>query len=123
MKTLLIAMSLLAATTLSAYAAEPAKMVETKLGKVLATEKGMTLYSFDKDTKGKSNCDEKCLKNWPAFPADAKAKADGKWSLVKDSAGKDMWAYDGKPLYTFAKDTKAGETTGDGVGGVWHVVK
>ncbi|WP_438810678.1 hypothetical protein, partial [Proteus mirabilis] len=69
MKTLLIAMSLLAATTLTAFAAEPAKMVETKAGKVLATEKGMTLYTFDKDAKGKSNCDADCLKKWPAFHA------------------------------------------------------
>lgn len=123
MKTLLIAMGLLAATTLTAFAAEPAKMVETKAGKVLATEKGMTLYTFDKDAKGKSNCDADCLKKWPAFHADAKAKAAGKWSLVKAADGKDMWAYDGKPLYTFAKDAKEGETGGDGVGSVWHVVK
>eukprot|EP01133_Synstelium_polycarpum_P025925 gene25925-31130_t len=90
-----MAMSLLAATTLTAIAAEPAKMVETKAGKVLATDKGMTLYTFDKDAKGKSNCDADCLKKWPAF----------------------------HPLYTFAKDTKEGETGGDGVGSVWHVVK
>lgn len=123
MKTLLIAMGFLAATSLAAFAAEPAKLTDTKAGKVLATEKGFTLYTFDKDAAGKSNCDEKCLKNWPAFHADASAKAEGKWTLVKATDGKDMWAYDGKPLYTFVKDTKAGETTGDGVGGVWHVVK
>jgi predicted lipoprotein with Yx(FWY)xxD motif len=38
--------------------------------------------------------------------------------------GKDdnkQWAYKGKPLYTFAKDTKPGDTTGDGVGMVWHI--
>ena len=34
-----------------------------------------------------------------------------------------MWAYDGKPLYYFVKDTKAGDVTGEGVGGVWHVAK
>jgi len=42
-------------------------MVDTKMGKVFATEKGMTLYTFDKDTKGKSNCDGDCLKMWPAY--------------------------------------------------------
>jgi predicted lipoprotein with Yx(FWY)xxD motif len=123
MKNLLIAMGMLAASSLSAFAAEPAKMVDTKMGKVWATEKGMTLYTFDKDTKGKSNCDEKCLKNWPAFHADAKAKAEGEWSLVKAADGKEMWAYEGKPLYMFAKDKKSGDMNGDGVGGVWHVAK
>jgi predicted lipoprotein with Yx(FWY)xxD motif len=75
-------------------AAQPAKMVETKMGKVLATEKGMVLYTFDKDAKGKSNCDRDCLKKWPAFHAGAKAKAEGEWSLVKAADGKEMWAYE-----------------------------
>ena len=30
-------------------------------------------------------------------------------------------AYNGIPLYYFAKDTKAGDTTGQGVGGKWFV--
>jgi predicted lipoprotein with Yx(FWY)xxD motif len=34
-----------------------------------------------------------------------------------------MWAYEGHPLYTFVKDKKAGDTTGDGANGVWHVAK
>ncbi|WP_271898582.1 hypothetical protein [Candidatus Phyllobacterium onerii] len=119
MKTILIAMGFLAATSLSAFAAEPAK----KMGDMWTDAKGMTLYTFDKDKDGKSNCDEKCLKNWPAFHAAKGAKAEGEWTLVKDTAGKEMWAYEGKPLYTFAKDKKAGDMTGDGVGGVWHVAK
>ncbi|PZM12836.1 hypothetical protein [Rhizobium tubonense] len=123
MRTLFVAMGLLAATALSAAAAEPAKMVETKMGKVWATEKGMTLYTFDKDAKDKSNCDKDCLKKWPAFHAAEKAKAEGEWSLVKAADGKEMWAYEGKPLYTFAEDKKAGDMKGDGVGGVWHMAK
>jgi predicted lipoprotein with Yx(FWY)xxD motif len=123
MKTILVAMGIVAAGSLSAFAAEPVKMMDTKMGKVMTTPKGMTLYTFDKDTKDKSNCDAKCLKNWPAFHADAKAKVEGEWTLVKDADGKDMWAYEGKPLYMFAKDKKAGDMTGDGVGGVWHVAK
>ncbi|MFW8609912.1 hypothetical protein [Rhizobium beringeri] len=49
------------------------------MGKVLATEKGMVLYTFDKDTKGKSNCDKDCLKKWPAFHAEPRPrqKANG----------------------------------------------
>jgi predicted lipoprotein with Yx(FWY)xxD motif len=119
MKAILIAIGFLAATSLSAFAAEPAK----KMGDMWTTEEGMTLYTFDKDKDGKSNCDEKCLKNWPAFHASKGAKAEGEWTLVKDTTGKDMWAYEGKPLYTFIKDKKAGDMTGDGVGGVWHVAK
>ena len=92
MKTILVAMGIVAAGSLSAFAAEPVKMMDAKMGKVMTTPKGMTLYTFDKDTKDKSNCDAKCLKNWPAFHADAEATAEDEWTLVKDADGKDMLA-------------------------------
>jgi len=123
MRTILIAIGALTALAGSAFAAEPAKTVDTKMGKVLATENGMVLYTFDKDTKGKSNCDKDCLKKWPAFHAGAKAKSEGEWTLVKAADGKEMWAYEGKPLYTYVEDKNAGEANGDGVGGVWHAAK
>jgi hypothetical protein len=34
-----------------------------------------------------------------------------------------QWAFDGRPLYYFAGDAKAGDANGDGSGGVWHVVR
>ncbi|MGH6762064.1 MAG: COG4315 family predicted lipoprotein [Phyllobacterium sp.] len=123
MKSILIALGILTASSLTAFAGEPAKMTDTGMGKIMTTEKGMTLYTFDKDAAGKSNCDEKCLKAWPAFHAASGAMAEGEWTLVKSTDGKDMWAYDGKPLYTYAKDMKPGDVNGDGMGGVWHVVK
>ncbi|MDK4202120.1 hypothetical protein QKY98_23625, partial [Pseudomonas sp. HR1] len=39
-----------------AVAATPAKVGDTTLGKVLVDEKGMTLYTFTKDSEGKSAC-------------------------------------------------------------------
>lgn len=114
-----------------ANAAEPVKSMDTSVGKVMADMKGMTLYVWDKDTKGaaKSACVDKCIAAWPPFVAPAGAKAEGKWTLV-DGVDKDgttavkIWAYDGWPLYYFAKDAKAGDVTGDGGGGgTWHVVK
>jgi predicted lipoprotein with Yx(FWY)xxD motif len=87
---------------------------------VLADAKGMTLYTFDKDTAGKSNCAAKCLMAWPALMASASAKDMGDWTVVTRDDGSKQWAYKGKPLYTFVKDMKPGDTTGDGVGMVWH---
>jgi predicted lipoprotein with Yx(FWY)xxD motif len=113
----------------SAFAAEPGQWVDTGLGKVLADSNGMVLYTFDKDGKGaaKSACVDKCIVNWPPFLAPEGAMAEGEWTIVdvvdKDGAAKKMWAYDGWPLYTWVNDAKPGDTTGDGVGGVWHVVK
>ena len=55
--------------------------------------------------------------------AAADAKAEGEWTVVERSDGSKMWAYEGKPLYTYADDKKAGDMTGEGKGGVWHVAK
>ncbi len=99
----------------------PAKTVETPKGKVLVDMKGMTLYVFDKDAAGKSNCNGPCIQNWPALAAAAGAKASGDWSVVTRDDASMQWAYKGKPLYTWTKDTKPGDMTGDGLNNVWHV--
>ena len=46
--------------------------------------------------------------------AATEAKAEGEWTIVERSDGKEMWAYEGKPLYMFVKDKKAGDMTGEG---------
>jgi predicted lipoprotein with Yx(FWY)xxD motif len=102
-----------------AFAAEPVMMKDG----VMADHKGMTLYTFDKDTGGKSVCTGECAKNWPPFEAEAGAKAEGDWSIVKRDDGTMQWAYKGKPLYYFMKDTKPGDKTGDKVKDVWHVLQ
>jgi predicted lipoprotein with Yx(FWY)xxD motif len=107
----------------AASAMDPAKTMDTSAGKVWADDKGMTLYIFDKDAANKSNCYDQCAKNWPPLMAAADAMTSGDWTIVKRDDGMMMWAYDGHPLYTFIKDTKPGDVTGEGVGGVWHVAK
>ena len=84
---------------------------------------GMTLYTFDKDANGNSMCNVDCATNWPPLMVKDGEKAEGKWTQIKRDDGKMQWAYDGKPLYTFIKDMKAGETKGDGMKEVWHVAK
>jgi predicted lipoprotein with Yx(FWY)xxD motif len=101
-----------------AFAAEPAMM---KNG-MMVDHKGMTVYMFDKDSGGKSMCNDDCAKNWPPMMAPAGSKAEGKWTTIKRDDGKMQWAYDGKPLYTFMKDEKPGDMKGDGMKDVWHVM-
>jgi predicted lipoprotein with Yx(FWY)xxD motif len=89
-------------------------------------QKGMTLYTFDKDTtgSGKSVCNGPCAANWPAFVATSSDSSMGDWSVVTRDDGMKQWAYKGKPLYTFAKDTAPGEMKGDGfLNGAWHTAK
>ena len=88
---------------------------------VLADSKGMTLYTFGKDAAGKSNCNGKCAMAWPPLSATADDKDTGDWTVVTRDDGSKQWAYKGAPLYTFVKDAKAGDATGDGMGGNWHI--
>jgi len=101
----------------------PLQVVKTSMGSVLADPKGMTLYTFDKDTKGMSNCSGECAEYWPPAMATAADKPVGDLTIIKRADGTMQWADDGKPLYTFVNDKKAGDVTGDGKNNVWHAVK
>jgi predicted lipoprotein with Yx(FWY)xxD motif len=121
-RTAFIIVALSAASGVLAQATAPAKTADTSKGKTLVDAKGMTLYTFDKDSGGKSACAGQCAANWPPLKAEAGAKASGDWTLVTRDDGSPQWAYKSKPLYTFIKDTKPGDVTGDGLfNGVWHV--
>lgn len=97
------------------------------LGKVVVDGNGRTVYIFDKDTSGKSNCEGDCLAKWPVVPAGESApQLDGiDASLVGSvtrSDGSKQLSIGGLPIYLFAQDTKAGEAKGQAVGDVWWVV-
>ncbi|WP_457646324.1 COG4315 family predicted lipoprotein [Profundibacter sp.] len=101
----------------------PIQMAATESGKVYTDANGMTLYTFDKDTKGMSNCNDGCAVKWPPLMADAKAVGKDPFSIITRADGSKQWAVNGMPLYTWIKDKKPGDVTGDGVKGVWHVAK
>ncbi|MNH00494.1 Secreted repeat [compost metagenome] len=113
-------MALFAALALPGVASADHAMAKNGM---LVDHAGMTLYTFDKDMGGKSMCNGECAKNWPPLMAKEGEKDKDKWTKIKRDDGSMQWAYDGKPLYTFVKDKKAGETTGDGMKDVWHVAK
>jgi predicted lipoprotein with Yx(FWY)xxD motif len=84
----------------------------------------MTLYTFDKDTGGKSACNGQCTTNWPPLMAGSNAMAMGDYTIVVRDDGSKQWAHNGKPLYTWKNDKKPGDLEGDGfANGAWHVAK
>ncbi len=108
----------------SAASADTLKTAETPKGNVFVDAKGMTLYTFDKDASGKSMCNGTCADNWPPLFSGDDAKPSGDMTIVVRDDGKKMWAYKGKPLYTFKKDTAPGNINGDGLlNGAWHLAK
>jgi predicted lipoprotein with Yx(FWY)xxD motif len=97
------------------------------LGKFLADGDGNTLYLFTKDTKGTSNCYDKCATAWPpVIPDGQPTLKDGvDTALISTTLrtdGSKQLTYNGWPLYYFAKDQKPGDTTGQAVNNVWWVV-
>jgi len=104
--------------------AAPAKTGDSAKGKVLTDQKGMTLYTFDKDAGGKSACNGPCAGNWPPLMASASDKTEGSYTIIKRDDGSMQWAYKGKPLYTWKNDKKAGDITGDGfLNGAWRIAQ
>jgi len=105
--------TLSACTTYSSYAAKS----------ILTDSKGMTYYTFDKDTKGSgaSACYGSCAATWP--PASASASKGNGYSAITRKDGSKQLTFNGSPVYYFAGDSKAGEQKGDGIGSVWHIVK
>ncbi|MFQ5437499.1 MAG: hypothetical protein ACE5DK_01570 [Paracoccaceae bacterium] len=89
---------------------------------LMSTDK-MTLYTFDRDERGISNCSGNCAANWPPlFVAVDQALANG-FSRITRQDGSAQVAHKGRPLYLWVGDKKPGDMTGDGVGGVWHVAR
>ncbi|CAM4397553.1 Lipoprotein [Bordetella tumbae] len=117
-----IAATLLVSCAALFSASAHAQAVKTQDG-MLVDNAGMTLYTFDKDTDGKSACYDQCAKAWPPVMASADAKAQGDLSIITRDDGAKQWAYKGKPLYLFVKDKNPGDKTGDNVKEVWHIVK
>ena len=102
-------------------------VTDPKLGKILVGDKGMTLYMFTKDDADKSNCSDGCLKTWPPLLTKTSANAgDGVDAALIGTAaladGTKIVTYNQMPLYYWAKDTKAGDITGQAVNNVWWVV-
>ena len=93
---------------------------------VLTDSAGNTLYIFDADEAGVSNCTEGCADLWPPLTVDGDAMAgdgvDGALGTITRDDGSTQVTHDDQPLYYFSGDDAAGDRNGDGFGDVWHVV-
>ena len=120
------------AATSSSRATGTVKVVKSKsFGTILVTAKGRTLYRYTVDRKGVNRCssDATCNKYWPPLLVKAGAKPTAgagakaaKLGTIKAKNGMRQVTYAGWPLYTFAGDTSAGQTKGQGFEKQWYVV-
>jgi predicted lipoprotein with Yx(FWY)xxD motif len=101
---------------------------KTKIGYVLATSSGQTVYWFSKDVKGsgKSACSGPCLAAWPVVAGPPSAAAGvrlaAKLGTITRPGGVVQATYNGYPLYTYAMDLTPGQTLGNDAAGMWHVI-
>jgi predicted lipoprotein with Yx(FWY)xxD motif len=116
-----------------AMATEPAAggeatvaVASSSLGDILVDAEGMSLYVFLNDEQGgSSTCYDDCESAWPPLVGPAAAGDGADESLLSTTEREDgtqQVTYNGWPLYYYAADTKAGDTTGQGVGDVWFAV-
>lgn len=107
--------------------AEISVAIDPALGEILVGSNGMTLYMFTKDEENKVNCSGDCLVNWPPLVTQGNpVLGEGVDEALVGTAdlpdGGKIVTYNGMPLYYWVNDKEPGETTGQGVGGVWYVV-
>lgn len=97
-------------------------------GSILVGADGRTLYAFTKDVDGQSTCFDACASAWPALTvADGFTPPTGVdptlVGAVDRPDGGQQLKFGKWPLYYYTGDGAEGDTNGQGVGGVWFVVK
>lgn len=99
------------------------KVADSGLGEILVDGKGNTLYVFDLDTSiDETKCGAGCDSTWPPLKSKKPKAGKGADAALLEVGAIGQVAYNGHLLYTYAADSAAGDTNGDGVGGVWHAV-
>ena len=96
----------------------------------LVDSKNRALYTFDKDKANQSVCYGDCEVKWPPAYVDSELvrkgvknlELTGGFGITQRKGNSYQWTYEGKPLYRWFKDDQPGETSGDGVKNVWHLV-
>jgi predicted lipoprotein with Yx(FWY)xxD motif len=99
----------------------------TRLGRILATAKGRTLYLFLEDGR-RSSCYGSCARVWPPLLVSGRPRAGrgvdaGKLTTTRRRHSRLRQAvYAGHPLYTTDADERPGQTEGQGFLGTWFVI-
>ena len=121
----------LGAATASAATGPTVKSVssEALATKVVVDGAGRTLYRFTLDRAKSIKCTGGCAKAWPPVivargtkPVAGKGIAQARLGTVTRPDGRLQLTYYGLPLYRYAGDKRAGDITGQGVGGNWFAV-
>jgi predicted lipoprotein with Yx(FWY)xxD motif len=99
------------------------------VGEFVVDAEGRTLYVFLSDSSGQSACSDDCAASWPPAIVEEGAEptggegVTGEIGTIERDDGTLQLTLGGWPLYRYAADQAAGDTTGEGVGGVWFLAR
>jgi predicted lipoprotein with Yx(FWY)xxD motif len=98
----------------------------TAAGDALAGAGGKTLYTLSTDTSSTSTCLGGCANTWPPLLGDGSQVTpgdgvSGSFGTIVREGGEKQVTHNGQPLYYYGGDNAAGDSSGDGVGGVWSI--
>jgi len=98
------------------------RVVNSSIGPVLADARGMTLYTYSKDTSGISTVSGNLAAAWPPYILQSgqptkPTEAAGSVTVIDRSDGSKQVAYNNQPLYGWQGDKNAGDTSGQNVAG------
>ena len=98
------------------------------MGTILVAASNMhTVYTFDSDSPGASNCNGGCAAIWPPMSVASGVTptggpgVTGQLGTITRGDGSVQVTYKGLPLYLFHSDSKPGDTKGNYTG--WSLVK
>lgn len=119
-----------ASTTTAPIGAVVASSSVATLGVILVSKSGATLYRYAPDSTGHPTCVGACASAWPplivpagsATPTAGSGVAPSDLGTVTRSGGALQVTYKKMPLYTYTGDSMSGQSSGQGVGGVWFVI-
>jgi len=121
--TMIICLTLTAACTKNLKPEKDA-VVTPNEGKILVTENGMTLYTYNLDKTDDSciGCWDLGVAIWPYYSY-ARHEAPSEFAtVIKRYDGTKQWAINGNPLHTYRFDKKPGDKFLDGKGG-WFIAR
>lgn len=126
---ILMALSVLS-ITVSAWAEDYTITTSSNkfLGTYLVNQSGFTLYYTQNDSAANSasTCYGECAALWPPFYAQDLSLPDNLRSIdfgvITRTDGSKQTTFKGWPLYYYGKDRDHGDTWGEGIDGVWHVI-
>jgi predicted lipoprotein with Yx(FWY)xxD motif len=106
------------------WSGAPTTTYPTPVSNVMTGPTGMTLYTFDRDTAGRSNCNGECTQYWHPLIANQDSSPTSNMTLITRDDGQRQWATaDGSPLYTYVQDRVPGDVNGNNFQNDWHVIR